>query len=131
MAVNISGLLNQFQWIPLWAVNGPLELRFTLQDTRACIVLRPANGSDMQPHAYKLIDIAMHASLCALARELQAKYVASVASGESLLMHIANSSHNQLFISPIRVWRHELCLGAPAVSPGHDYVLLRAGAYAD
>ena len=101
MTVNISGLLNQFRWIPLWAVNGPLEIRFTLQDPTHCTVLRNATtGSDNQSQNYKLTDIALHASLCTLDSELQAKYFASVAAGESLLMHITNWSHNQLFISP-------------------------------
>ena len=100
MAVNISGLLNQFRWIPLWAVNGPLELRFTLQDPKQCTVLRTAAGADTQSQNYKLTEIALHCSLCTLDSELQAKYFASVASGESLLMHITNWSHNQLFLSP-------------------------------
>ena len=49
---------------------------------------------------YKLNEIAFHASLCTLDSELQAKYFASVAAGESLLLHITDWSHNQLFVSP-------------------------------
>ena len=97
MAVNISGLLNQFRWIPLFAVNGPLELRFTLQDPVQTTVLGTGTAQSQQ---YKLSDIAFHASLCTLDSELQAKYFASLAAGESLLMHITNWSHNQLFLSP-------------------------------
>ena len=43
MSVNVSGLLNQFRWIPLWAINGPLEIRFTLQDNKLTTIQTDPN----------------------------------------------------------------------------------------
>ena len=60
----------------------------------------PISGATDLSSEYKLNEIALNTSLVTLDSELQAKYFASVAAGESLLMHITNWSHNQLFVSP-------------------------------
>ena len=47
--------------------------------------------------------------------ELQAKYFASLASGEALLMHITQWSHNQLFLFPSGAGDYNIVLARPSV----------------
>ena len=97
-SINCSALLNQFKWIPLFALNGGVTIKLTLEDGKECTVRK--RGTTALSTSYRLEDISLHASLCTLQSELQEKFFQSLAAGESLILHTQSWSHSQLFLAP-------------------------------
>ena len=105
-SLNCSALLNQFKWIPLFAVSGGLTIKLTLDDPAEVTVRKdigadgtPGTGADLS-QLYRIEDIRLNASLCTLDSQLQNKFFESLAAGEALLMHTQCWSNNQVYVAP-------------------------------
>ena len=101
MKLNVSGLMSQNKWIPLWALNGGAELRLTLANPEEVVKLNTeaSTPAPTQSKSYNLSEIAMQVAMCTLDSELQEKYFQQLAGGAPLLMHLQGWSHQQVFLA--------------------------------
>ena len=94
-----SALFQQEKWIPLWALNGGLEINLTLARPADVMRVVEAGTQPTQSTSYALSEIAMLISLCTLDDSLQEAYNAKMLQGGNLMIHTQGWSHQQSFLS--------------------------------
>ena len=82
MKFDLSGLLTQHRWIPLFALSTGVTIQLTLADA-ADAMCASANGVTYS-QSYTLTDIRMLADVISLSSELQDSYNSAMLSGQSL-----------------------------------------------
>ena len=86
---------SQQKYLPLFAMNGGIELLLSLSDPASHLITTGGKGT-----SYRLENIQLHTNLITLDTALQEKYFQSLARGDAMLIHTKCWSHHELFLSP-------------------------------
>ncbi len=87
MKFDLSGLLSQYRWIPLFALGGQgLQIQLDLAPAVDAMIISSSGTTYSQ--SYTLTDIRLLADMCSLSGELQDSYNAALLNGTSLKMPI-------------------------------------------
>ena len=86
---------SQTKYLPLFAMNGGIELLMSLAAPATHLVTGSGKSS-----SYRLENIQMHIGLITLDSALQEKYFQSLSSGQAMLLHTKQFSHQEMFLAP-------------------------------
>ena len=98
MTFPLSGLLGaNSKWIPLWAVNGGLEILLTLARPEDIVV---AGAVAANSTSYRLESIALHGGMCLLDSQLQNTFAMNLKDGDqSLMIHTKQFYTSEQFLT--------------------------------